>query len=162
MTEASDTLTKGKTLLGELLDKMGVAGEVVAREDNERVTLEVKGAETGLVIGKKGATLDALQYLVNKISSQGMPEGTSKPIQVDAEGYRDRRAETLVELANKLADKVRRTGRPVEMDPMSPAERRVVHVALADSPDLETRSEGEGIYRHLVIFPKSGAAKAAE
>jgi spoIIIJ-associated protein len=162
MSEVSDTLTKGKTLLAELLGKMGVDGEVVAREDNERVTLEVKGAETGLVIGKKGATLDALQYLVNKISSQGMPEGTSKPIQVDAEGYRDRRAETLVELANKLADKVRRTGRPVEMDPMSPAERRVVHVALADAPDLETRSEGEGIYRHLVIFPKSGASKAAE
>ena len=160
--ETSDTLTKGKTLLGELLGKMGVDGEVVAREDNERVTLEVKGAETGLVIGKKGATLDALQYLVNKISSQGMPEGTSKPIQVDAEGYRDRRAETLIELANKLAEKVRRTGRPVEMDPMSPAERRVVHVALAEQPDLETRSEGEGIYRHLVIFPKSGAAEAAE
>jgi spoIIIJ-associated protein len=156
----SETLNKGKTLLAELLGKMGVAGEVVAREDGERVTLEVTGAETGLVIGKKGATLDALQYLVNKMSSHGTPEGSGKPIQVDAEGYRDRRAETLIELANKLAEKVRRTGRPVEMDPMSPAERRVVHVALADQPDLETRSEGEGIYRHLVIFPRQGGAKA--
>jgi spoIIIJ-associated protein len=151
---ASETLTKGKALLTELLGKMGVEGNVVAREDGERVTLEVTGAETALVIGKKGATLDALQYLVNKICSQGTPEGSGKPIQVDAEGYRDRRAETLVELANKLAEKVRRTGRPVEMDPMSPGERRVVHVALAEQPDLETRSEGEGIYRHLVIFPR--------
>ena len=150
----SETLQKGKTLLGELLGKMGVVGEVVAREDADRVTLEVTGAETGLVIGKKGATLDALQYLVNKMSSHGTPEGSGKPIQVDAEGYRDRRAETLVELANKLAEKVRRTGRPVEMDPMSPAERRVVHVALADQADLETKSEGEGIYRHLIIFPR--------
>jgi spoIIIJ-associated protein len=162
-TTPSETLTKAKGILGELLGKMGVEGDVVAREDAERVTLEVTGPETGLVIGKKGATLDALQYLVNKMSSQGMPEGSGKPVQVDSEGYRDRRAETLVELANKLADKVRRTGRPVEMDPMSPAERRVVHVALADQPDLETRSEGEGIYRHLVIFPrKPGAAVDAE
>ena len=155
----SETMTKAKGLLAEILVKMGVEGEVLAREDGERVTLEVTGAETGLVIGKKGATLDALQYLVNKISSQGLPEGAGKPIQVDSEGYRDRRAETLIELAKKLAEKVRSTGRPVEMDPMSPAERRVVHVALAEVADLETRSEGEGIYRHLVIFPRD-ASKA--
>jgi spoIIIJ-associated protein len=150
----SETLGTSKSILIELLAKMGLQGEVVAREDADRVTLEVKGPETSIVIGKKGATLDAIQYLVNKMSSHGKPEGSGKPVQVDSEGYRDRRAEVLVELANKLADKVRKTGRPVEMDPMSPAERRVVHVALADQPDLETRSEGEGIYRHLVIFPK--------
>ncbi len=148
------TLDRSKTLLAELLVKMGLDVEVAAREDEERVTLEVKGPETSLVIGKKGQTLDAIQYLVNKITSQGQPEGSGKPVQVDSEGYRDRRAEVLVELANKLAEKVRSTGRPCEMDPMSPGERRVVHVALADQADLETRSEGEGIYRHLVIFPK--------
>ena len=136
---------------------MGVAGEVVARDDGERVSLIVTGAETGLVIGKKGATLDAIQYLVNKMSSHGLGEGESRPIQVDSEGYRDRRAEVLIDLAKKLADKVRRGGRPVEMEPMSPAERRVVHVALANEADLETRSEGEGIYRHLVIFPRDAS-----
>lgn len=150
----TETFEKSKAVLTELLGKMGLEAEVAAKEDDERVTLEVKGPETGLVIGKKGQTLDAIQYLVNKITSQGKPEGSGKPVQVDSEGYRDRRAEVLVELANKLAEKVRATGRPVEMDPMSPAERRVVHVTLADQPDLETRSEGEGIYRHLVIFPK--------
>lgn len=153
----SETFEKSKAILTELLGKMGLEAEVDARENEERVTLEIKGPETGLVIGKKGATLDAIQYLVNKMSSMGQPEGSGKPVQVDSEGYRDRRAEVLVELANKLAEKVRSTGRPVEMDPMSPAERRVVHVALADQPDLETRSEGEGIYRHLVIFPKKKA-----
>ncbi len=158
----SETLGKSKTLLTELLQKMGLQGEVVAREDQDRVTLEVTGPETNLVIGKKGATLDAIQYLVNKMSSHGKPEGSGKPVQVDSEGYRDRRAEVLVELANKLADKVRKTGRPVEMDPMSPAERRVVHVALAEQADLETRSEGEGIYRHLVIFPRKSQPAAAE
>jgi spoIIIJ-associated protein len=150
----TETYEKSKAILTELLGKMGLEAEVDARENEERVTLEVKGPETGLVIGKKGATLDAIQYLVNKMSSMGQPEGSGKPVQVDSEGYRDRRAETLIELANKLAEKVRSTGRPVEMDPMSPSERRVVHVALAEATDVETRSEGEGIYRHLVIFPK--------
>ncbi len=154
---AVNVADKAKDLLLALLGKMGVTAEVIARENEERVTLEVTGPETGLVIGKKGATLDALQYLVNKISSQGLPEGAGKPIQVDSEGYRDRRAEVLIELATKLAEKVRSTGRPVEMDPMSPSERRVVHVALANETDLETRSEGEGIYRHLIIFPKASA-----
>ena len=156
----SETIGKSKALLIELLQKMGLEAEVEAREDEDRVTLEVKGPETGIVIGRKGQTLDAIQYLVNKMSSHGKPEGSGKPVQVDSEGYRDRRAETLIELANKLAEKVRKTGRPCEMDPMSPAERRVVHVALAEQADLETRSEGEGIYRHLVIFPRAGAAKA--
>jgi spoIIIJ-associated protein len=158
MTE-SETFTKSKAFLAELLGKMGLDAQVEASETEERVTLVVKGEETSLVIGKKGQTLDAIQYLVNKMSSHGKPEGSGKPVQVDSEGYRDRRAEVLVELAGKLADKCRKTGRPVEMDPMSPAERRVVHVALANEADLETRSEGEGIYRHLVIFPKSGDAK---
>ena len=158
----TETFEKSKTLLTELLEKMGLEAEVDAKENDERVTLEVKGPETSLVIGKKGATLDAIQYLVNKMASHGKPEGSGKPVQVDSEGYRDRRAEVLVELANKLAAKVRSTGRPVEMDPMSPSERRVVHVALADQADLETKSEGEGIYRHLVIFPKAAAKPAAQ
>jgi spoIIIJ-associated protein len=159
----TETFEKSKALLTELLEKMGLDTQVDAKENDERVTLEVKGAETSLVIGKKGATLDAIQYLVNKMASHGKPEGSGKPVQVDSEGYRDRRAEVLVELAGKLAEKCRKTGRPVEMDPMSPSERRVVHVALANETDLETRSEGEGIYRHLVIFPKkAGDAPAVD
>jgi spoIIIJ-associated protein len=143
---AADTLRK-------LLSAMGVEAEVVATEDAERITLEVKGPETGLVIGKKGQTLDALQYLVNKILGKQLGEGQGKPLTVDAEGYRGRRAESLIELAHRLAEKARRTGRPVAADPMSPADRRVIHVALANTPGLTTRSEGEGIYRHLVIIP---------
>ncbi|HEY7956074.1 MAG TPA: RNA-binding cell elongation regulator Jag/EloR [Polyangia bacterium] len=150
------------SVLSKLLGAMGVAAEVAASEDEERITLEVKGAETGLVIGKKGQTLDALQYLVNKIISKGLPEDQDgKPINVDAEGYRERRAESLTELAHRLADKARSTGRPVEAEPMSPADRRIIHVALAEADGVTTRSEGEGIYRHLVVVPtgSSGAAK---
>jgi spoIIIJ-associated protein len=147
------TSEKAAEVLRTLLDKMHVEHEVVASEDEERVTLEVKGPETGLIIGKKGQTLDALQYLVNKIVSRGLGEDEGKPINVDAEGYRARRAESLVELAQRLAEKARRTGKPVAADPMSPADRRIIHVALANTPGLTTRSEGEGIYRHLVVIP---------
>src|SRR5438132_11573042 len=114
------TSEKAGEVLRTLLDKMHVEHEVVATEDEERVTLEVKGPETGLIIGKKGQTLDALQYLVNKIVSRGLADDDEgKPINVDAEGYRGRRAESLVELAHRLAEKARRTGKPVAADPMS-------------------------------------------
>jgi spoIIIJ-associated protein len=152
---------KASEVLRTLLSKMAVEHEVVASEDEERVTLEVKGPETGLVIGKKGQTLDALQYLVNKIVSREVSEEESKPINVDAEGYRGRRAESLIELAHRLAEKAVRTGKPVAADPMSPADRRVIHVALANTPGLTTKSEGEGIYRHLVIIP-TGETTSAE
>ena len=160
MTEDMTTTTSEKAaeVLRKLLAAMGVEGEVVASEDDERVSLEVKGPETGLVIGKKGQTLDALQYLVNKIVSRGAPD-EGKPIHLDAEGYRSRRAESLVELAHRLAEKAKRTGKPVAADPMSPADRRVIHVALAEVPGLTTRSEGEGIHRHLVVIPTNDPGK---
>ena len=140
-------------ILRTILSKMGVEHEVVPTETEERITLEVKGPETGLIIGKKGQTLDSLQYMVNKIVSKKLGEGEGKPITVDAEGYRGRRAEALVELTHKLTEKTKRTGRPVAADPMSAADRRIIHVTLAEMKGLTTRSEGEGIYRHLIVIP---------
>jgi spoIIIJ-associated protein len=159
-TTTTATGDKAAEVLRKLLAEMGVEAEVAASEDDERVSLEVKGPETGLVIGKKGATLDALQYLVNKIVSRAQGD-EGKPINVDAEGYRSRRAESLVELAHRLAEKAKRTGKPVAADPMSPADRRVIHVALANMPGLTTRSEGEGIHRHLVVIP-TGSTPSTE
>lgn len=146
-------MEEAASVLGTILTKMGIEHEIVSSETEERITLEIKGPETGLVIGKKGQTLDSLQYMVNKIVSKGHGEGEGKGITVDAEGYRSRRAESLVELAHKLADKAKRTGRPVAADPMSAADRRIIHVTLAEIPGLTTRSEGEGIYRHLIVIP---------
>jgi spoIIIJ-associated protein len=138
--------------LKELLGKMGIVGEVKGSEQEDHVLLEVSGEETGLVIGKKGATLDAIQYMVNKM--MGRPgEAERKPIYVDAENYRQRRAESLQELAMRLAEKAKRTKRPVAADPMSPADRRIMHVALANTPGLTTKSEGEGMQRRLVVIP---------
>jgi spoIIIJ-associated protein len=152
-----DAKEEAAVALRKMLSLMGLEGEVKPSENEERITLEVSGSETGLVIGRKGQTLDALQYLVNKIVSLKLgEEEDGKPIQVDAEGYRDRRAQTLIEMAQRLADKARKSGRPVPLDPMSAAERRVIHMALAEAEGVTTRSEGEGIYRHLVIHPSSG------
>lgn len=155
-------MERATEVLKKLLELMGLDAEVEASENDERILLVVKGADTGLVIGKKGQTLDALQHLVNKIVAQTRPkreEGgdDGKAIHLDSEGYRDRRNESLIELAHRLAEKARRTGRPVAADPMSAADRRVIHVTLAEAEGVTTRSEGEGIHRHLVVVPTSGA-----
>jgi spoIIIJ-associated protein len=149
---------RARTALVEILQRMGIEGTVEMREDAEKVTLEVKGAEGGLIIGKKGATLDALQYLVQKIVHKGPdagppPHGLGKSIIVDTEGYRQRRIEQLEEMAHRLGEKAKQTGRIVEMDPMSPHDRRIVHMALDKVPGVTTRSEGEGSFRRLLIVP---------
>src|SRR3954453_5214225 len=150
------TLAKKRELaakvLRELLDYMGIDAEVSAFDDGERIILDAHGAESGLVIGKKGATLDALQYLVNRIVSKRPNEGPL--VVVDAEGYRGRREDALVDLAQRLADKVVKSGRPVPVEPMSAHDRRIVHMALAEHEGVTTESEGEGLFRRVVIFPK--------
>jgi spoIIIJ-associated protein len=148
-------MEKARGVLVEILGKMGLDASVDASENDERITLDIKGPDAGLVIGKKGQTLDAIQYLCAKVTyrgQEGQPDST-KPIQVDTEGYRARRAEALVEMANRLAEKVTRTQRPVEVDPMSAGDRRIIHMALATVAGVATRSEGEGQDRRLVIFP---------
>lgn len=157
-TDQSTEMTAEK--LRGLLTRMGVEAEVVERDEADRIVLEIQGAEAGLVIGKHGATLDALQYLLNRMVLRGGPAGAGgqlkRTVVVDAEGYRDRRNEALVELAQRLAAKARKTKRPVAASPMSPADRRVMHLALADMPGMKTQSEGEGAARHLVIVPEPG------
>lgn len=146
-------------VLREILERMGVDAEVSAFDDGERIILDAHGSESGLVIGKKGATLDALQYLVNRIVFK--KPGESAGITVDAEGYRGRREDSLTDLARRLAEKAIRSGRPVPVEPMNAHDRRVVHMALADHPEVTTESEGEGMARRVVIFPRrAGAAEA--
>lgn len=149
-------------VLSKLLAAMHMPAEVAASEDEESITLEIRGSEAALIIGKQGQTLDALQYLVNKMTAFGRSDTEDKPIHVDAEGYRARRAESLTELANRLAEKAVRTGQPVAASPMSPADRRIMHVALSERPDLTTCSEGEGVHRHLVIIPRRSADDHSE
>src|SRR5947209_13832769 len=104
-------------VLREILDKMGIEAEVSAFDDGERIILDAHGSESGLVIGKKGATLDALQYLVNRIVYR--KPGELPSVTVDAEGYRGRREDSLTDLARRLAEKAHRSGRPVPVEPMN-------------------------------------------
>lgn len=144
--------------LREILERMGIDAEVSAFDDGERIFLDAHGAESGLIIGKKGATLDALQYIVNRIVSKKPNDGPG--VVVDAEGYRGRREDSLADLARRLAEKAVKTGRPVPVEPMSPADRRIVHVTLVDHPGVTTESDGEGLFRRVVIYPKVASAPA--
>jgi spoIIIJ-associated protein len=145
-------------VLREVLERMGVDAEVSAFDDGERIILDAHGSESGLVIGKKGATLDALQYLVSRIVFK--KPGDVAALIVDAEGYRGRREDSLADLARRLAEKAVRSGRPVPVEPMSPHDRKVVHTTLAEHPGVRTESEGEGPGRRVVIFPKERPVQA--
>jgi spoIIIJ-associated protein len=141
-------------VLEEILRLCGLEVTVERKDEPERIVLALEGADAGLVIGKQGATLDALQFLANKIVYKDAPGQT--PIVVDAEGYRGRRAENLAVLARRLAEDAVRTRRRIEMAPMSASDRRIVHVTLAEIPGVSTQSEGEGLNRRVVIIPGEG------
>ncbi len=150
-------------VLGEILKRMGIEATIEVREEPDRTVLDVKGPEAALVIGKKGMTLDSLQYLIGRIIHKGhepraegepdAPRG-KKTIIVDAEGYRTRREQSLVELAHRLAEKARATQRTVTVNPMSPHDRRIIHITLDKVPGVTTRSEGEGPFRRLLVVPQ--------
>lgn len=150
--QLADKRENAARILREILDRMGIDAEVSAFDDGERVILDAHGQESGLVIGKKGATLDALQYLINRMVSKKPGDGPG--VVVDAEGYRGRREDSLTDLAQRLAEKAIKSGRPVPVEPMSPHDRRIIHVALKEHGGVTTESEGEGLFRRVVIFPK--------
>ena len=132
---------------------MGVKAEIaVEKGEDQLVYLRLSGRRMGVVIGRRGQTLDAIQYLVNLVANR-LP-GPRARIVLDAEGYRDKRAETLRNLAERLAEKAKSERRKTVLEPMSALERRIVHLALADDDEVETRSEGEEPYRRVVIVPK--------
>lgn len=131
---------------------MGIAVECESHDDAEAIYVDVSGAEVGALIGRRGQTLDALQYLVNLAANRNAAE--RKRVIVDAEGYRRRREETLRRLAVQLADRARRSGRDVVLEPMAAYERRIIHLELQDSPYVTTRSIGEEPYRKVVITTK--------
>jgi spoIIIJ-associated protein len=147
---------QAREILTEILKRMGIEATIEMREETERTLLDIKGPEAGLVIGKKGTTLDALQYILGKIIHKGdaEPPRGKNAIIVDAEGYRMRREASLVELAHRLGEKARRTNRTITVNPMSPHDRRIIHITLDKVPGVTTRSEGEGVFRRLLIIPQ--------
>jgi spoIIIJ-associated protein len=149
----SSPMTAARRAFDEILRHLGVEARVEAAADGDGSwRLAIAGEGAGIVIGRHGQTLDAIEYLLNRIASQG-GSGSSSRIVVDVEGYRARREESLQQAARRAAEKVRDTGRPVTLSPMSPRDRRTVHLALSDMRDVSTRSEGEGAVRRVVILP---------
>jgi len=133
---------------------------ITADTNTNGVRLTVHGGNTALLIGKHGRTLDALQYLVQKAVQN--KQRTNSRVTVDVEGYRERRKESLTQLALRLGEKVKRSGKPATINPMNAYDRRIVHVALKDDTKIRTQSMGSGALRKLVIYPQKKRAKEAQ
>ncbi|MHC1744419.1 MAG: RNA-binding cell elongation regulator Jag/EloR [Syntrophobacteraceae bacterium] len=140
-----------KRILTEILKHVDIPTVVEAEVRDGVVYLNIISNGSGLLIGKRGKTLNSLQYLVSKILQREVAEGLS--VVVDTEDYRTKRESSLVELAQELADKVKKSGRPLTTGPMNAQDRRIIHLALKEDPDIRTKSKGEGNLRRVVIYP---------
>ena len=143
-----------RNFLNDVFHAMGMDVEIVINlsEDQKNVDVELKGNDMGVLIGKRGQTLDSLQYLTNLALGKQVNEFVK--VKIDTEDYRKRRKETLENLAKNIAYKVKRTKRPISLEPMNPFERRVIHSALQSDRYVNTHSEGEEPYRHVVVTLK--------
>jgi spoIIIJ-associated protein len=138
-------------LLKEVVEGLGLEGEVVVEQTDDILRGSVEGEDVGLLIGRRGQTIDAVQHLAQRIV---FPGGQSKArVVVDADGYRDRRAQALRDDADDAAEEAVQSGEPVELAPMPASERRVVHEHLRLRDDVETHSEGDEPERYLVVSP---------
>lgn len=152
----NDTVDNIREFLENVFSAMNmeVTIDIKKAEDDKVYEVELSGKEMGLLIGKRGQTLDSLQYLTN-LAVNKHSDGYIK-VKLDTEDYRQRRKDTLENLAKNIASKVRRTGKPVTLEPMNPYERRVIHSALQNDRYVETHSEGEEPFRKVVVSLKEG------
>ena len=143
-----------RNFLSDIFNAMNMTVEIniTKSEDDKNINVDSKGDEMGVLIGKRGQTLDSLQYLTNLAVGKQVNEFVK--VKIDTEDYRKRRRETLENLARNIAYKVKRTKRPVSLEPMNPFERRVIHSALQNDRYVSTNSEGEEPFRHVVITLK--------
>lgn len=144
-----DKQTKTKKFLEEVTLHMGINTNIITEESAEYLRMTLNGGNLGSIIGRRGETLDALQYLANLVANKH--GGERKKVILDAEGYRKKREDTLNTLARRLADRVKRSGQSVVLEPMNSQERRLIHTALQDDTRVQTFSEGEEPYRKVVI-----------
>ncbi len=148
-----ETIHAVEAFLKDTLNAMGMEVELTTSIDNDgALCVEMKGKNMGILIGKRGQTLDSLQYLTNRVANKHQ-EGYVR-VKLDTENYRARREETLKNLAKNIAYKVKRSKRSVSLEPMNPYERRIIHAALQADPYVTTHSEGEEPYRKVVITLK--------
>jgi spoIIIJ-associated protein len=140
-----------RELLEEIVDALGIEVEVEVEESDGLLSGVIRGDDVGLFIGRHGQTIDAVQHLAQRIVFPAGPGGPR--ILIDADGYRDRRAELLCDDADEAAEEALRTGRPIVFDPLPSWERRIVHEHLRDNAEVETHSEGDEPERYVVVSP---------
>lgn len=150
--EQKKVAEEAKTFLAGVFAGMHLAVTMECRMTEERIMINLMGDGLGILIGKHGQTLDALQYLTNLAAGKSFRHHYF--ILLDVENYRERRQDTLEALARRLAGKVKRTGEEIRLEPMAAGERRIIHLALQDDHAVSTDSEGEAPYRYVVIRPK--------
>lgn len=147
--------TTSKEILTEILTLMGMSAEIESKQghDASEVVLDIKGEHSGLLIGRRGQTLEALQYILSRIVTEKLGPDGPQPI-VDAENYRGRRVRTLEDMALRMGEKAKRSRRTMGIDALNARDRRIVHLALQDDPWLTTKSLGTGPFRRLLIIPE--------
>jgi spoIIIJ-associated protein len=140
-----------EAVLEEIVGALDLRAEIEVSEDDERIAARVEGEELGLLIGRRGQTIDAIQLLCYRAAFRG--RGDRKRVSVDAAGYRERRRETIEHQAERAAERALETGKEIELEPMSASERKIVHDHLAERSGLETFSEGEEPERCVIVAP---------
>lgn len=151
--EEANGLAIAKEALENILNLIPIEGTTVRAEQTDgTISLNIEGDKSGLLIGRKGRTLDALQFIVNKIVNKSLEKRAQ--VVVDSENYRQRRRDSLIQMAVRMGDKVKATRKPVTTNLLNPHDRRIVHLALREDDAVDTKSRGEGILKKVVIIPK--------
>ncbi|HHT70351.1 MAG TPA: protein jag [Firmicutes bacterium] len=149
--EKKNLLNRAQAFIEEVVDTLAIEAEVTGTTDDEGVKIQVEGQNVGMLIGRRGQALDAWQYLTNLVANKGVRE--RERVMLDVAGYRARRTATLENLAERTAERVLERRRPIRLEPMSAADRRIIHLTLQDKEEVETVSEGREPYRRVVVNP---------
>ncbi len=152
-----DAIELGRKALEKIIDSITSDASLEVRVEAEQVLFDITGGKAAVLIGRRGQTLEAMQYLVEKIINRSSVSRVR--IQIDVQGYLQNRRSNLEELASRLAEKVQRVGKPVTAGEMNVQDRKIVHMALKDHSHVRTQSVGSGFYRKLMIFPKKNGGK---
>ena len=151
--EETNGVAIAKDALENILTLIPMEGTTVSAAQNDgTIALNIEGDTSGLLIGRKGRTLDALQFIVNKIVNKALEKRTQ--VVVDSENYRQRRQESLIQMALRMGEKAKNIGKPVVTNLLNPHDRRIVHMALRDDESLDTKSRGESMLKKILIIPK--------
>lgn len=149
----SESVDSAKEILEKILNLIPMETTVKGEQEGGKIHLTIQGDSSGLLIGRKGKTLDAIQFIVNKAINKS--SDTKLKVVIDSENYRQKRIDSLTQMALKIGEKVKRLRKPLSTNPLNPHDRRIVHLALKNSDNLETRSRGEGLHKRVIIIPKN-------